>query len=116
MVNKGSENGLDFSVVDGCARMQLDLRCYRITAVQKAGYRVADRCTVILGDASGDRLGICVLFRAGVSDADAQDGLRIFFQELLDQELRERIGDETAPLRALLMAQAFSKTNLIDRE
>ncbi len=34
------------------------------------------------------------------------------FQELLDQELREQIAVETAPLRNLILAHAYSRTGL----
>jgi hypothetical protein len=39
-----------------------------------------------------------------------------FCNEVLDQELRETIAEETAGIRNLLLAQAFSKTSLIDPE
>jgi His-Xaa-Ser system protein HxsD len=103
-------------IVDGRLQTSLDLRCYRLSAVQKAGYRLAERCTVILGEPRGEKLPVQLLFKANTSDAEARESMRLFFQELLDQELREKIGEETAPLRALLMAQAFSNTDLINRE
>jgi His-Xaa-Ser system protein HxsD len=42
--------------------------------------------------------------------------MRSFFQELLDQELRERIAEETDAIRSLILAQAYSKTDLIRRD
>jgi hypothetical protein len=39
-----------------------------------------------------------------------------FCNEVLDQELREIIAEETVGIRDLLLAQAFSKTSLIDPE
>jgi hypothetical protein len=41
--------------------------------------------------------------------------MRTFFQELLDQELREQIAEEINPVRTLILAHAFSKVDLIKR-
>lgn len=103
-------------VVDGRLQTTLDLRYYRLSAVQKAGYRLAERFTLIVGEPSGEKLPIELLFKTSTPETETRESIRLFFQELLDQELREKIGGETAPLRALLMAQAFSNTDLIQRE
>lgn len=100
---------------EGQLRTVVDLRLYRLTAVQKAAYRFANRCTVQLGSLEDERLSLTFLFPASVEELQARDVARLFFQELLDQELRERLREETAPIRALLLAQAFSKTDLIQR-
>jgi His-Xaa-Ser system protein HxsD len=39
-----------------------------------------------------------------------------FCNEVLDQDLRETVAEETTGIRNLLLAQAFSKTSLIDSE
>ena len=100
---------------EGEMHAQVDLRCYRLSAIQKAAYRVADRCTVIFSEVGDHHVAIRLSFRTATSEADAREGTRVFFEELLDQELREKIGEETAPLRSLLLAQAFSRTDLIKR-
>lgn len=84
-----------------------------MTAVQKSAYRLAERCTAVLGAPDANRLPITFTFRPGTVEQDALETVRLFFQELLDQELREKIGDETRAVRALIIAQAFSKTDLI---
>ncbi len=55
-------------------------------------------------------------FKTGASEEAQEEGVRLFFQELLDQELREQIADETTPLRTLILAHAFSKADLIRRD
>ncbi|RKG83175.1 His-Xaa-Ser system protein HxsD [Corallococcus exercitus] len=100
----------------GCVRLTLDLRVYRLTAVQKASYRFAEHFTAILGAPEEHRLGVCCLFRPETREAEALDAVRRYFQELLDQELREQIGEETRAVRALILAQAFSRTDLIQRD
>src|SRR5688572_28722219 len=71
----------------GRVRATIDLRCYRLTAVQKAAYRLADRCTVVLGELQAERLPVTFTFPPGITEASACEAARLFFQELLDQEL-----------------------------
>jgi His-Xaa-Ser system protein HxsD len=94
----------------------LDLRAYRLSAVQKACYRFAEHFTAVLGTQDGQLLPVTCLFRSDTREATALDAVRRFFQELLDQELREQIGEETRAVRALILAQAFSRTDLIRRD
>lgn len=101
---------------DGSVRAEVDMRCYRLSAVQKTAYKLADRCTVVLGSPDAASLPITLRFPRAANESAALDIVNLFFQELLDQELREQIGEETRPLRALLLAHAFSKTDLIRRE
>jgi His-Xaa-Ser system protein HxsD len=101
---------------DGIARTTLDLRVYRLTAVKRAAYRLAERFTAALGAPDGHRLPVSFLFKPGTAEATARESVRAFFQEMLDQELREQIAEETGPMRTLILAHAFSKTDLIRRE
>lgn len=101
---------------EGRIRLTLDLRVYRLSAVQKASYRLAERFTAALGTPEGHLLSVSCLFRPETGEAEALESVRCYFQELLDQELREQIGEETRPVRALILAQAFSRTDLIRRD
>jgi His-Xaa-Ser system protein HxsD len=102
---------------DGTAvRTTIDLRNYRLAAVKKAAYRLASRCTAVLGTTEAEKLPITFTFKPGTNELTALEAVRSFFEELLDQDLREHIADETAPMRTLILAQAFSKTDLIRRE
>lgn len=100
---------------DGAVRFEVDLRVYRLTAVQKAAYRLARRCTAVLGAVEGDALAVALTFPTATTEAEALAVARHFHQELLDQELRETVAAETAPLRSLLLAMAFSRTGLAPR-
>jgi His-Xaa-Ser system protein HxsD len=104
-----------FRFVDGRVHVEVDLRTYRLVAVQKTAYRFADRCTAVLGAPDGTSMPVTLILRAGISENSAVEVARLFFQELLDQELREHLGEETRPVRALILAQAFSKTDLVRR-
>ncbi|WP_223641930.1 His-Xaa-Ser system protein HxsD [Corallococcus sp. EGB] len=114
MASPSVEEALRFQ--DGRIPLTLDLRVYRLTAVQKASYRFAEHFTVLLGAPEEHRLSVTCLFRPDTREPEALDAVRRYFQELLDQELREQIGEETRAVRALILAQAFSRTNLIRRD
>jgi His-Xaa-Ser system protein HxsD len=101
---------------EGRVQVAVDLRIYRLTAVQKAAYRCAERCTAVLGSPDEHKLPVTFVFRPETLEKDALEAVRLFFQELLDQELREQIGGETRAIRALILAQAYSKTDLIRRD
>jgi His-Xaa-Ser system protein HxsD len=98
---------------DGKLQGTLDLRVYRLTAIKKAAYRLAHRCTATIGGVNGDEVWIALDIKGADPEANADAIRRAFLQELVDQELREQVAEETAPLRALILAQAFSNTDLI---
>ena len=111
-----AQTGSAFVFREGCVRVQIDLNVYRLAAVQKTAYRCADRCTAVLDTPDENKLPVTFVFRPETAQKDAHEAVRLFFQELLDQELREQIGGETRAIRALILAQAFSKTDLIRRD
>ncbi len=101
---------------DGAIDATIDTRVYRLTAIQKAAYRFADRFTAVLGSLEEHQLPVRFVFRSGTDERAAVDAARLFFQELLDQELRELVGEETRAIRSLILAHAFSNTDLIRRD
>lgn len=101
---------------DGSIRVTVDIGVYRLTAIKKAAYRFADRFTAVIGSPDQQGVPLELIFRPATSAATASEAARQFFEELLDQELREQIGDETRAVRSLIIAQAFSRTDLIKRE
>ena len=94
--------------------MSIDTRVYRVDAVKKAAYRVADKCTIALGIPEHELLPLHVSFHPGTTDEAADEAIRLFHQELLDEDLRATIHEETDALRALILAQAFSRASLIE--
>ncbi|TMQ13234.1 MAG: His-Xaa-Ser system protein HxsD [Deltaproteobacteria bacterium] len=110
------ESGHELALVDNAIDLELDLRCYRLSAIKKAAYRFADRFTAVLGSPAQDRIAISLRFKSTVTEVAAREATRMFFQELLDQELREQIAAETDPIRTLILAHAFSNLDLIKRE
>ena len=103
---------------DARKTLEFDTGVYRAQAVKKAAYKLADRLHFHI-DTCGDegaeprRLRITLSLR---HDGDLDFLAGEFGNEVLDQELREVVAEETRPLRDILMAQAFSAASLLDEE
>jgi His-Xaa-Ser system protein HxsD len=96
----------------GRIEFDVDLRAYTISAVQKTAYRLAASCTAVLSDVTETSVLVALTFPGALSEMAALEQARLFHQELLDQALRERIARETAPLRDVILAHAYSRTSL----
>jgi His-Xaa-Ser system protein HxsD len=80
-------------------------------AIQRAGYRLADRFAVdVIDDEDGFR---CRLLPAPGSTSSEEELVYAFRTEVLDQVLRARIRDETREERNLILALAFSNSDLV---
>ena len=91
--------------------LELDTNVFRLSAVKKAAYKFGDRCYVEIETRPQGR--VRVTLRPKVDDSpEILEGS--FRNEVLDQELRELIQDETTGVRNLLLAQAFSATSLTE--
>lgn len=78
----------------------------RLSAVKKAAYRLSD---VAITDISVDGESIrCVLTPAEGADGSDAELDRLFRSTVLDEDLRERIGEQTTPLRNAILAMAFA--------
>lgn len=89
-----------------------DTKIFALETVKKAAYLYVDRFTVDF-NLSGSRLTCTLSFTKDTSGEVAMKLVEEFKKEVLDQDLRERIKAETAPIRNLILAHAFSKTGLI---
>jgi His-Xaa-Ser system protein HxsD len=103
-----------FQVADGVAVGAVDTAVYSVEALKKVAYRFANRCTLALGENREGVLRASWIFQTGASAEQMQAVLREFFQELLDQDLRETIARETKHARSVILAHAFSRTSLLD--
>ena len=102
-----SEN--HFSVPTVVARF--DERVYSMLAIKKAAYRMGDRCSFAISIADGEVTA--VLTPRGVNDNLALLEAE-FRNAVLDQDLREIVARETEAVRNLIIAQAFSRTALLE--
>lgn len=83
-------------------------------AIQRAAYRLSDRLSVDL--ITEDQEFRCVVHLVCDEEAEADAVLGELRNEILDQVLRQRIRDETEAARNLVLALAFSRTDLVDQE
>jgi His-Xaa-Ser system protein HxsD len=90
-------------------RMEFDLRVHSMNAVKKTAYRFSNRASASFSQSS--EFILVVVFSVERS-AELQEAE--ILKELLDQELREIVAEETKMVRDLIMAQAFSKISLVD--
>jgi His-Xaa-Ser system protein HxsD len=91
--------------------VSLDATAYSADAIQRAAYRFCDRLSLELTTAGGTFR--CVV-RVETDDDDIADAtVGDFTNEVLDQTLRERIRTETEEVRNLILALAFSNTDLV---
>lgn len=97
------------------ARVELDASVYRPTAIKKAAYRFGDRAFVTLAQTSPSTVAVTLALKP-TCQAQAAELEGDFRNEVLDQELREVVATETEGIRRLILAQAFSKTSLLERE
>ncbi|HUR47911.1 MAG TPA: hypothetical protein VMY88_00070 [Acidimicrobiales bacterium] len=83
-----------------------------LEAVERAAYALSASVTLDFArDPEAPDVLVCTL-HPRVGDPD-EELLHRFRQEVTDQVLRVRIGEQTAPVRDLIYAVAFSRTGLI---
>ena len=94
-------------------RVSFDLKAYSTGAVQRAAYRISDRasCEILVGDGTLE-----VELSALAEDSDLDRFVAELRNEALDEVLRERIREETAEVRNLVLALAFSRTGLAEAD
>lgn len=98
---------------DGTQVVTFDSTIYRSNAIKKAAYKYGGLYYVHITQL--DRATeVRLKPKESCTTSDALVGE--FCNEVLDQELRETVAEETSGIRDLLLAQAFSKTTLIDPE
>ena len=93
--------------------LSFDTSVYRLNAIKKAAYRFGDCCFVQISLIADREAEVTLQCKSLVVDLDRFAGE--FVNEVLDQELREVVATETAAIRNLLLAQAFSATSLVDQ-
>lgn len=101
--------------VDKRRTLEIDLNAFSLDSVKRTAYRFADRFSVELA-VSGSTATCTAIFEANKPDDWIEAVLDLFRKELLDQDLRQTIREETKDVRNLILAHVFSKTGLIDDE
>ena len=107
------KDGLHNPASKDSIKLCLSLNIYSLEAIKKVCYKFADRCSILLNEASDREVEIIFEFPEKTDEPQRKEILRAFSNELLDQDLREQIAKETEATRNLILAEAFSKTSLI---
>ena len=91
---------------------EFDLAVFRLEAIKKAVYRYAGAFTVEVEKVSDSRVRV-TLSPCQLPPKVNLDPNRLR-NEVLDQELREVVAEETKSVRDLLLAHTFSGLSLVD--
>ncbi len=102
--------------VDGSVSVVFDLQINSLTAVKKAVYKFAADCAAVLSTKEPNQLEVKLSFPDTTDLVDKRAVVRAFCNEVIDQDLREQIACETEATRNLILAQAFSKTSLLQQD
>jgi His-Xaa-Ser system protein HxsD len=95
--------------------IRFDDRIISLSAVKKAAYKYISTFAVDFSLENNEI--VCALtFTAPTSEELSAKFAEDFKKEALDQDLREQIKTETAPIRNLIFALAFSKAGIVDNE
>ena len=90
-------------------KLEFAKTAYSATALQKAAYEVANELTVVIKE-EGENF---VLDVASVSNEKAEPEISTLVRCANDFALREKLAAQSAPLRNLILAHAYSKTQFI---
>ena len=91
--------------------LKIDLGLYSTDAILRAAYKLTDRCYVLL-DRQESHVTAFVLGKT--PGDDVSDCVGTLTNELIDQQLRERLENQFGALRTIIAAQAFAEGNLLE--
>lgn len=84
-----------------------DIHVFPLDTIKRTLYRFSDKCSF---DIQVKDNIITVTFQSKIQD----DWISKIKNEVLDQDLRDTLSKETANIRTLILANAFSNTGLIE--
>ena len=112
------DNGWRGSDIIACSGEGLlvafDTSVYRLTAIKKAAHKFGDLFHIVIRPTTDGRVE--AVLKAKTTLANPKRVVGEFCNEVLDQELRELVAQETQAVRDLILAHAFSKTSLLSTE
>ena len=98
---------------DGSICVEFDAATYTATAVKKAAYKFTDQAAILIST-QDNKILASLTFTPDQTEIIKQQVVHGFCTEVLDQDLRESIAAQTELTRNLILAQAFSKTSLLE--
>ena len=94
------------------ARVEFDLGAFSIESIKRAAYRFSDR--FVFDVSISGKSALCVLVFPDTATFELMDEVTSNLRkEVLDQDLRQSIRAETESVRNVILAHAFSRTDLV---
>lgn len=91
-----------------------DTKTFALEVIKRAAYRFSNKSAFNFRHEATEI--ICRLdFHTPMTLEEAEALVREFHTEVLDQDLRRTIAEETAPIRNAILGHAFSRTGLLDK-
>ncbi len=103
-----------FEMVDKSQVSRYSLDVYSLDTIKKAAYKFTDKVSFDFRVNDGFVEVSLVSNDNKLSSDEVGRISQELSNEILDQDLRKRIAEETEDLRNLILAQAFSKTDLLN--
>jgi len=93
---------------DGSTTLVLDAAVYPLEAIQKAAHKFTASFVVAIAMEGDGKIRCNLKAQEGGGHADV---VGAFLNEMLDQQLRLSLRQETEAVRRIILAQAFSRTD-----
>ena len=94
-------------------RFEVDLKVFPQIAVSKTAYWYTKDYHVQLRTVATESLEVTLKLKEGAKGVSS--AREVFLNRLLDQSLREELGQKTEALRNLILAHALSKRSLVSK-
>src|SRR5271157_2664071 len=91
-----------------------DSTVYRLSAIKKAAYKFQKHFHSVITTQDNGSIEVVLKTKTPISNLEKLVGE--FCNEVLDQDLRELVAEQTEGVRNLLLAHAFSQTSLVGTE
>ncbi|TAM58077.1 His-Xaa-Ser system protein HxsD [bacterium] len=91
--------------------LRVPIQVYGLETVKKAAYKFTDRASFSFV-VDRDEIVCHVVLKPGRAASEADEFRRAFDNELLDQDLRRIVSEETGDIRNAVLAYAFSRSGL----
>ena len=98
---------------DGALRLFLSTDIYSVGAILRSCYWLTDRCYVHLAPTNNGHIEATLIAKTG-DESETSKVAWQFLNDLVDNQLRVSIQQETAAVRDMIVAQAFSDVDVID--
>ncbi len=97
----------------GSFNLYFDPKVFSLDTVKRALYRFADLCSFDI-QLINEQIKVKLVIPISADPMKMDDLCHRIRNEVLDQDLRDTISKDTANIRTLILANAFSNTGLIE--